>query len=178
MSLGILVETSLTNKENRSAVVNSLIDMLRRMNDRDEAFILTYDHNLVFAEDLTNDPQQLEQALESIKPQKGAVLDDAIAFAAGHLARIAKYPNRVLLVISDGRNIDSHASPVETSAEINAAGVRIYCIGVDVSESYSRYRLQALSSSTGGQSSFISGPGQFRKATEVMAQNMGINFKF
>ena len=178
MSLGILVETSLTNKENRAAVVNSLIDMLRRMNDRDEAFILTYDNNLVFAEDLTNDPQQLEQALESIKPQKGAVLDDAIAFAAGHLARIAKYPNRVLLVVSDGRNIDSHASPVQTSAEINAAGVRIYCIGVDVSESYGRYRLQALASSTGGQSSFINGPGQFRKATEVMAQNMGIDFRF
>ena len=53
--------------------------------------------------------------MESIKPEKGAVLDDAIAFAAGHLARIAKYPNRVLLVISDGKNIDSHASPLETS---------------------------------------------------------------
>jgi hypothetical protein len=73
MSLGILVETSLANRENRSAVVNSLIDMLRRRNDRDEAFVLTYYNNLVFAQDLTNDPQQLEQALESIKPQKGAV---------------------------------------------------------------------------------------------------------
>ena len=178
MSLGILVETSLANKGSRSAVVNSLIDMLRHMGDQDEAFILTYDKNLVFAQDLTNDPQQLEEALESIKPQKGAVLDDAIAFAAGHLARIAKYPNRQLLVISDGRNIDSHASPLQTSAEINAAGVRIYCIGVDVSESYGRSRLQALSSSTGGQSSFISGTGQFRRATKEMAQNMGIDFKF
>jgi len=178
MSLGILVETSLANKSSRSAVVNSLIDMLRHMGDQDEAFILTYDNNLVFAQDLTNDPQQLEEALESIKPQKGAVLDDAIAFAAGHLARIAKYPNRQLLVISDGRNIDSHASPLQTSAEINAAGVRIYCIGVDVSESYGRSRLQALSASTGGQSRFISDPGQFRRATEEMAQNMGIDFRF
>ncbi len=178
MSLGILVETSLANKGSRSAVVNSLIDMLRHMGDQDEAFILTYDHNLVFAQDLTSDPQQLEEALDSIKPQKGAVLDDAIAFAAGHLARIAKYPNRVLLVISDGRNIDSHASPTQTSAEINAAGVRIFCIGVDVSESYGRARLQALSSSTGGQSSFISDSGQFRRATKEMAQNMGIDFRF
>lgn len=178
MSLGILVETSLANKGSRSAVVNSLIDMLRHMGDQDEAFVLTYDNNLVFAQDLTSDPQQLEEALEGIKPQKGAVLDDAIAFAAGHLARIAKYPNRVLLVISDGRNIDSHASPTQTSAEINSAGVRIFCIGVDVSESYGRSRLQALSTSTGGQSSFISDPGQFRRATKEMAQNMGIDFRF
>jgi Mg-chelatase subunit ChlD len=176
--MGILIETSLTNKENRNAMVNSLTDMLRRMDDRDEAFILTYDNNLVFEQDLTSDPQQLEQAMENIKPQKGAMLDDAIAFAAGHLARIAKYPNRVLLVVSDGRNVDSHASPLQTSAEINAAGVRIYCIGVEVSESNGRSRLQALSSGTGGQSSFINDPGQFRNATKEVARNLGIDFNF
>jgi von Willebrand factor type A domain len=178
MSLGILVETSLANKENRSAVIDSLTDMLRRMNDRDEAFILTYDNNLVFEQDLTSDPKQLEQAMESIKPQKGAVLDDAVAFAAGHLARIAKYPNRVLLVISDGRNIDSHASPAQTSAEINGAGVRIYCIGLDVSDSAGQYRLRELAASTGGKSDFISTPGQFRDATRYIAQNLGIDFRF
>lgn len=177
MSLGILIETSLA-KGSRSAVTNSLVDMLRHMGDKDEAFILTYDNNLVFEQDLTNDPQQLEDALESIKSQRGAVLDDAIAFAAGHLARIAKYPNRVLLVVSDGRNIDSQTSPLQTSAEINAAGVRIFCIGVDVTDSYGRSRLQALSSSTGGQVSFIGDTGQFRRATREMAQNMGIDFRF
>ena len=177
MSLGILIETSLANKGSRSAVVNSLVDMLRHMGDKDEAFILTYDNNLVFEQDLTNDPKQLEDALEGIKAQRGAVLDDAIAFAAGHLARIAKYPNRVLLVVSDGRNIDSQTSPLQTSAEINAAGVRIFCIGVDVGDSYGRSRLQALSSSTGGQVSFISDTGQFRRATKEMAQNMGIDFR-
>ncbi len=178
MSFGILVETSLANKENRSAVINSLTDMLRRMNDRDVAFVLTYDNNLVFEQDLTSDPKQLEQAMESIKPQKGAVLDDAVAFAAGHLARIAKYPNRVLLVISDGRNVDSHASPTQTSAEINSAGVRIYCIGVDVNDAAGQYRLRELAASTGGKSDFISTPGQFRDATRYIAQNLGIDFRF
>ncbi len=178
MSLGILVETSLARKENRAAVVDNLTDMLRRMNDRDEAFILSYDNNLVFVQDLTNDPQQLEQAMESIKPEHGAVLDDAVAFAAGHLARIAKYPNRVLLVISDGRNVDSHASPAQTSAEINGAGVRIYCIGLDVSDAAGQYRLRELAASTGGQSEFISTPGQFRDATRYIAQNLGIEFRF
>jgi len=178
MSLGILIETSLATKADRAAVVNSLTDMLRRMDDRDEAFILTYDHNLIFAQDLTSDPEQLGDAMEAIKPEKGAVLDDAVAFAAGHLARIAKNANRVLLVISDGRNIDSHSSPVQTAAEINAAGVRIFCIGMDVDGAGGRDRLESLSASTGGRSSFIGGPGQFRSATRQMAQNLGINFRF
>jgi von Willebrand factor type A domain len=178
MSLGILVETSLARKDNRSAVVNSLIDMLRRLNEQDEAFVLSYDNNLVFQQDLTSDPEQLEQAMESIKPQHGAVLDDAVAFAAGHLARIAKYPNRVLIVISDGRNVDSQTSPAETSAEINGAGVRIFCIGLNVSDANGQYRLRELAASTGGKSDFISTPGQFRQATEYIAQNLGIDFRF
>ncbi|MGB7553112.1 MAG: hypothetical protein WBM04_01975 [Candidatus Korobacteraceae bacterium] len=84
----------------------------------------------------------------------------------------------MLLVISDGRNVDSHDSPVRTSAQINAAGVRIYCIGMKVSELDGRYRLQALSSSTGGRSEFVSDPVQFRQATKQIAQNMGIDFRF
>ncbi len=178
LSLGILIETSITSKENRAAFVNGLTDMLRHLGDNDEAFVLTYDNNLVFETDLTADPHQLEQALADIKPQKGAVLDDAVAFAAGHLARIAKNPNRVLLIISDGRNIDSQTSPLRTSAEIHAAGVKIYCIGVGVDQVDGRYRLQALSSSTGGHSDFISDTSQFRHATQQIAQNMGIDFKF
>ena len=178
ISLGILIETSLAQKESRSSVVGALTDMLRHMSDDDEAFILTYDNHLVFEQDLTTDPQQLDEAMKDIKPEKGAVLDEAVAFAAGHLARIAKYPNRVLLVVSDGRNVDSHDSPLQTSAQINAAGVRIYCIGMEVNELDGRYRLQALSSSAGGRSEFVSGPGQFRQATEEIAQNMGIDFHF
>ncbi len=178
ISLGILIETSLTQKQSRSSIVSALTDMLRHMSDDDEAFILTYDNHLVFEQDLTTDPQQLDEAMQNIKPEKGAVLDEAVAFAAGHLARIAKYPNHVLLVISDGRNVDSRSSPVRTSAQINAAGVRIYCIGMDVSELEGRYRLLALSSSTGGRSEFISDPGQFRQATEQIAQNLGIDFRF
>lgn len=178
VSLGILIEASLTGKQNRNALTNSLIDMVRRLGNEDEAFILGYSDNLIFEEDLTADPNQLESAIEGIKPQQGAALDDAVAFAAGHLARIAKNPRRELLVISDGRNVDSQISTGRTLAAINAAGVRIYCIGMDVNQLDSRYRLQTLSSSTGGHSKFISDPQQLRQATMELARNMGINFRY
>jgi Mg-chelatase subunit ChlD len=131
-----------------------------------------------FEQDLTTDPRQIEEAMENIKPQSGAELDEAVAFAAGHLARIAKHPNRVLLVVSDGRNVDSHASPLQTSAQINAAAVRIYCIGMEVMEREGQYRLQALSSNTGGRSEFVASPQQIRQATEKIAQNIGIDSGF
>jgi hypothetical protein len=49
---------------------------------------------------------------------------------------------------------------------------------MDVSESASRYQLQALSSSTGGRSDFVSDPKQFRNATRDIAQNIGVDFRF
>jgi len=178
MSLGILIETSLTAKGHRSALGNTLVDMLRHMGSDDEAFILSYDNDLVFEQDLTGDPQQLDEALEQIRPRSGAKLDEAVAFAAGHLARIAKNPNRILLVISDGRNVDSHTPALQTSSMINASGVRIYCIGIGVDNADGRSHLHALSAGTGGQSDFIGDTSQFRGATRQMAQNIGIDFRF
>lgn len=178
ISLGILIETSLTAKGQRGALGNTLVDMLRHMGDDDEAFILTYDNDLVFEQDLTGDPQQLDQAMQEIRPRNGAKLDEAVGFAAGHLARIAKNPNRILLVISDGRNVDTHVTAEQTSGMINASGVRIFCIGIGVDRAGGRSHLQALSQGTGGQSDFISDSSQFRGATRQMAQNIGIDFRF
>lgn len=178
MSLGILIETSLTAKGRHGALGNPLVDMLRHMGDDDEAFILSYDNDLVFEQDVTNDPKQLDEALQEIRPKSGAKLDEAIAFAAGHLARIAKNPNRVLLVISDGRNMDDHSPTQLTSGRINASGVRIYCIGIGVDKVDGRSHLQALSAGTGGESNFISDSSQFRGATRQVAQNIGIDFRF
>jgi hypothetical protein len=177
MSLGILIETSLAGKGQRGALGNTLVDMLRHMGDDDEAFILSYDNQMVFEQDLTNDPKQLDEAMQEIRPRSGARLDEAVAFAARHLSRIASNPNRVLLVISDGRNVDSHTSALQTSTSINAAGVRIYCIGIGVDTRDERSHLQALSAGTGGQSDFISDSSQFRGATKQIAQNIGIDFR-
>ena len=178
MSLGVLIETSLIAKGHRGALGNTLVDMLRHMGDNDEAFVLSYDNNLVFEQDLTNDPEQLDEAMQEIRPAGGAKLDEAVAFAAGHLARIAKNPNRILLVISDGTNMERPTAALQTSGLINATGVRIYCIGIGVDKADGRSHLQALSSGTGGLSDFISDASQFRGATKQIAQNIGIEFRF
>jgi hypothetical protein len=178
MSLGILIETSLTSKGRRGALGGTLVDMLRRMGDDDEAFVLTYDNDLVFEQDLTGDPKQLDEAMKEIEPKSGAKLDEAVAFAAGHLARIAKNPNRILLVISDGRNVNGRNPALHNSSMINNSGVRIYCIGIGVDGIDGRSHLQALSAGTGGRSDFISDSSQFRGATKQIAQNMGIDFRY
>jgi hypothetical protein len=176
ISLGILIETTIASRENRDAVIFGLSDMVRHLRAHDEAFIMSFSENLVFEQDLTQDYRVLEQAIDQIQPHPGTALNDGVAFAAGHLNRIARNSNRVLLVISDGRNEDSRTSPIEVSAQLNVSGVRVYCIGMGVSGNDGKYRLQGLASRTGGEVSFISDAKQFRAAARQIAASLGIDF--
>ena len=177
LSLGILLETSLATQRDRDHLIAALGDMLRGLGRDDEAFVLSFSNDLVFEQDLTGNPAALDRALHAVKPQSGAALLDAVGFAAGHLQRIARNPNRALVVISDGRNSAASAmSAFQAEGQIDASNVRIYCIGIAVGDAAARLRLEALSSHTGGRTEFISGAGQFRAAAQQLSQNLGLDF--
>jgi tetratricopeptide (TPR) repeat protein len=174
VSLGILVQTSRLDPEYRKSIVFALSDLVRHLRQGDEAFILAFSDQLDFVQDLTDNAKLLEEAMDQMKPAKGAALFDAVAFAAGHLKRIAKNQNRVLLVISDGSTSQGQASSFDVSANLNQ--VRINCIGVDVNEESQRGLLRNLALYSGGQTAFINGASEFRSTTQQLAQQMGIAF--
>ncbi len=176
ISLGILIETAAATKANREAVVNSLTDLVRRLRGSDEAFIMSYSKELAFEQDLTDNANALEKAMDNIKPLSGTALYDAVAFASGHLKRISRNQKRVLIVISDGSNGTTRISPLELSGELNVSGVEIYCIGLGADTTADQYRLQALAQRTGGRTMFTNDAAQFRRATQEVAQSIGIPF--
>ena len=177
ISLGILVETSKTSGAGRRAVVNSLSDMVRHLRDDDEAFLVTFDKNVFFEEDLTSDTRTLEKALDKIKPQQGTALLDAMTFAAGHVQRIGKNSRKVLLIISDGEDHSAQYTPSEVVSHLSSSGVEIYCIGMGANNQIDESRLKAIARRTGGEAVFINGADQFRTATREVASDMGISFQ-
>jgi hypothetical protein len=174
VSLGILVQTSRLDSEYRRSIVYALSDLVRHLRQGDEAFILAFSNQLDFVQDLTDNSKLLEEAMDEMKPAKGAALFDAVSFAAGHLKRIAKNKNRVLLVISDGSTSQGQASSFDVSA--NLSQVRIDCIGVNVNEERERGLLRNLALYSGGQTAFINGAPEFRATTRELAKEMGIQF--
>jgi len=99
-----------------------------------------------------------------------------VTFAAGHLDRVARNKNRILLVVAAEGDRDSTVSPLELSSEINLSGVTIYCIGVGGMTPNDRSRLEALADSTGGRAIFIPDLSGFRQATRTIAQGIGLSF--
>ena len=177
VSIGILLQAAINNKENRRAVTYALSDLVRHLGEKDEAFILSFSHDLVFEQDLTSNYDLLRDAVDAVKPESGTALLDAVGFASGHLNRIArKNNNRILLVISDGRDANSKSSPYEVTGAIDSSGVKIDCIGFGIGESESKSRLQALAARTGGRAEFVFDGSAFRNAARNMARNMGIDF--
>jgi tetratricopeptide (TPR) repeat protein len=176
VSIGVVLQTEKADGSSRKAVINGLSDMVRRLRNDDEAFVLSFGESMVLEEDLTSNSALLEKAMDEISGSSGTALYDAVSFSAGHLARIAKNRNRALLVISDGSVESSSVSPFQASQEIQNSGVRIFCIGLDVSSSEDQRRLTTLASNTGGQAMFVSGANQFRAAARSIANRMGVPF--
>ena len=170
ISLGILIETSLLTHQNRDVIIGTLKNILEHLRADDEAAILVFSDQLDFEQDLTANDSLLEAAMSSLRPRPGKALLDGVAFAAGHLRRIGRNSNRVLLVISDGRSGREKGEPI--TAEVK--GVRIDCIGLNADGADQRQLLQRLASYTGGESAFASGPQEFRVAAVRLAQNMGL----
>lgn len=177
ISLGIVIQASVASKGNRASVVYTLSDMVRGLRETDEAFIASYGRKVTFGQDLTWNYELLEQAMDEIGSENGAALLDAVGFAADHLRRIAKNENRILLVVSDGSEGGSHSFSSEVTTLIRNSGTRILCIGIGVADTGSRDRMHELAKMTGGQVTFIDGPGEFRSAAHQLASALGVHFQ-
>lgn len=174
ISLGILIQTNRLTPRYRQILINTLSDFVRHLRQNDEAFILAFSDKLDFVQDLTNNAQLLEEAIDHLQPSSGAALFDAVAFAAGHLSRVARNQNRVILLISDGSSAAGEVSSFDVAAQIRL--VQVDCIGLNVSSSNDRSVLSVLAEQTGGQSLFAEGPIQFRDRAWQFASSLGISF--
>lgn len=172
LSLGIMIETSLLTNENRAAIIATLRDIVTSLRSNDEACILVFSDQLDFEQDLTADDKLLVDAISQIRPRSGKALLPGIAFAAGHLKRIGKNANRVLLVISDGRSSQADADAVTFRSQVT--GVRIDCLGFKADGASERDLLTRLASYTGGKATFASDSGTFRTAALEMTRTLGI----
>ena len=172
VSLGILIETSLLTNQNRAAIISTLKEIVRNLRANDEACILVFSDQLDFEQDLTADDTLLEEALGQIRPRPGKALLSGVAFAAGHLKRIGKNSNRILLVISDGESKSDEADTLSFRSQVT--GVRIDCIGLKAAGLNERTLLQRIAAYSGGKASFASDPQEFRMAALEITRSMGI----
>jgi tight adherence protein B len=84
----------------------------------------------------------------SIDSRQGTALYDAVVMAAAELATQAT-PGRVIILLTDGRDVSSHATFAGAVAAARAAGASVYPIAI-AGPDYDPAPLRALAAGTGG----------------------------
>ena len=162
VSLGILIDSSGSMYDKRSAVDAASLNLVKLSNPQDEAFLVDFSSEAYIDQDFTSSIAKLQQGLSYIKSSGGTALYDAVIASADYLSKNAKRSKQVLLIVTDG---DDNASSAALEATIRRVqdldGPAIYCIGLlfgdDVSHGeakHSREVLTELANQTGGEAYF------------------------
>ena len=162
VSLGILIDSSGSMYDKRAAVDQASLDLVKLSNSQDEAFLVDFSWEAFIDQDFTSDIGKLQQGLTYIKSSGGTAMYDALVASADYLAKNAKRPKQVLLIVTDGEDNASSATLEEAIRKIqDLDGPTIYCVGLlfgedtDKRESrHARRVLETLSEQTGGVSYF------------------------
>jgi Ca-activated chloride channel homolog len=162
VSLGILIDSSGSMYDKRSAVNQASLDLVKLSNPQDEAFLVDFSWEAFIDQDFTSDPAKLQQGLSYIKSSGGTAIYDALVASADYLSKNAKHPKQVLLIVTDGEDNASSATLETAIRRIqDLDGPTIYCIGLlfgsdtDKSEArHARRVLEALAEQTGGVAYF------------------------
>jgi Ca-activated chloride channel family protein len=162
VSLGILIDSSGSMYDKRTAVDEASLDLIKLSNPADEAFLVDFSWEAFIDQDFTNSIDKLRQGLSYIKSSGGTAIYDALVASADYLSKNAKHPKQVLLVVTDGEDNASSATLEQAIRRIqDFDGPVIYCIGLlfgdDSNKSESRHArrvLETLAEQTGGVAYF------------------------
>lgn len=158
VSIGILIDNSGSMRDKRLAVNTAALDLVKASNPQDEAFIVNFSDEAFIDQDFTSDISKLRDGLAHIDSKGGTALYDAVVASADQLAKNAKRPKQVLLIVTDGEDNASSLNLEQTIRRVqDLQGPVVYSIGLlfgDESGGREAHRakraLQLLSSETGG----------------------------
>jgi Ca-activated chloride channel family protein len=180
VSLGLLIDSSGSMYDKRQAVDKASLDFVKLSNREDEEFLVDFSWEAFIDQDFTNNIDKLQQGLGFIKSSGGTAIYDALVASADYLAKNAKHPKQVLLVITDGEDNASSATLEQTIRRIqDLDGPVIYCVGLlfgedtDKRESrHARRVLETLAEQTGGVAYFPKSVNQVDEIAAEVAQDI------
>jgi Ca-activated chloride channel family protein len=164
VTMGLVVDNSGSMREKRAQVNAAALTFVKTSNPQDEVFVVNFNDEfyLDLDKDFTNDPKELQEALERIDSRGSTALYDAVIGSLDHLKKGHK-DKKVLLVITDGDDDASRKSFEYTVKAAQNSNALVYAVGVfsDYDQSHdkrmvrrSKKILTELAEVTGGAAFF------------------------
>jgi VWFA-related protein len=139
VSLGIALDTSGSmageKMDAARAALNRFLVML--LDPRDEIFLYRFSNYPALIQGWTTDRRPFLRALERLVPGGGTAMYDTVLDAVPLIAK-GEQRKKALLVISDGRDTSSAATPAAVKRAIRESEALVYAIGIDCSATTDR----------------------------------------
>lgn len=157
----------------RGALANFLDNLLA---PDDEAALLGFNHEAKMIAPWTTARGGMRARLDTIIPSGGTALYDAIDVALP-MFESRLHPRAAILLVSDGADTASDATPTFLKYKLVRSAVFLYAIGIDSvdarnSQRINQYTLGELTSQGGGYTEIIGNATELGPATERIAEEL------
>ena len=136
LRIGLVLDTSNSARRQlafeKDAATEFVFRILEGRNTRNQIFLQTFDSSSSLIQDFTSDPENLNEKIQELNAGGGKAFYDAIYSACKEKMMHAGEPEstrRILVVISDGRDVQSQHSLDEAISMARKAETMIYAIG-------------------------------------------------
>jgi VWFA-related protein len=163
LRIGVIMDTSNSARRQlafeKDAATGFVFQMLEGRNTRNQIFLQTFDASSSLIQDFTTDPDVLNEKIQDLKAGGGKAFYDAIYSACKDKMMHAGEPEstrRILVVFSDGFDVQSQHSLDEAISMARKAETMIYTIG-NAAYGFTNPGddiLEAISEGTGGGAYF------------------------
>ena len=157
----------------RGALANFLDHLLA---PDDEAALLGFNHEAKMIAPWTTERGGMRAKLDAITPSGGTALYDAIDVSLP-LFESRMHPRAAILLVSDGADTASDATPTNLKYKLVRSDVFLYAIGIDSvdarnSQRINQYTLGELTSQGGGYTEIVRNATELGPATERIAEEL------
>jgi len=157
----------------RAALANFLDHLLA---PDDEAALLGFNHEAKMIAPWTTERGGMRAKLDAITPSGGTALYDAIDVSLP-LFESRMHPRAAILLVSDGADTASDATPTNLKFKLVRSDIFLYAIGIDTvdarnSQRINQYTLGELTSQGGGYTEIIRNATELGPATERIAEEL------
>jgi VWFA-related protein len=154
VSMGLVVDSSASMMDKRTAVNGAALALVRASHPEDEIFVINFKDTAELTQDFTSDITALEHGLSGVRMWGGTALLDAVHMAVNHLRKATK-GKKVLLIVSDGEDDSSDTTEKELIAALQKSEVTVYAIGLlsqqpSSKRDQARKTLEAMTRVSGG----------------------------
>jgi Ca-activated chloride channel family protein len=169
VTVGIVIDNSGSMAPKRAEVIAAALAFAASSNPLDQMFLINFNEQVTFglpqSVAFTDEPNQLKDAMRSVKADGKTALYDAVAVALDHLKQ-GNRDKKVLIVVSDGADNASKRSKAEMLDLAAKSNAIIYAVGIYEPDDPDRspHVLKELSDASGGEAYF---PAELRNVVPV-----------